>query len=387
MEGSHRRQRREADQDRVPPGQEGPEEHLVKGDRRWGWLRRFAVVVGALLVAAGLLLIADVNGSSIRVLGNQKFAVPPKTSGCSGVTALASGALRVPITVSSVSSEVEASVNVCVDGQGPFPFVIDTGASSSAIDLSLAQRLHLPKLGSPLRYAGIGCTGITQLEELTTWSMAGLALAGQPIAAQTIPGWGGEGEPVGLLGADVLSRFGALRFDFAAQTMTVSGIQAPAPNGPSLVTGPLASPIPSDLVSGPPSSISGLRVAESLNYAVATTFVHFRGAAQDVVFELDTGASRSVVGAAVTRTLDLTKTTLLGEIQTACSRITVPLVQSGPWSVNNVQLAPSMLRSTDLGQLGPRGINGLLGLDELSRFEYAIIDFKGATLALGPRRH
>jgi len=46
-----------------------------------------------------------------------------------------------------------------------------------------------------------------------------------------------------------------------------------------------------------------------------------------------------------------------------------------------------MLRSTDLGQLRPTGINGLLGLDELSRFEYAIIDFKGATLALGPRRH
>ena len=84
--------------------------------------------------------------------------------------------------------------------------------------------------------------------------------------------------------------------------------------------------------------------------------------------------------------LGLTKTTFLGEMQTSCSRITVPLVQSGPWSVNNVQLAPLMLRSTDLGQLRPTGINGLLGLDELSRFEYAIIDFKGATLALGPRR-
>jgi hypothetical protein len=46
-----------------------------------------------------------------------------------------------------------------------------------------------------------------------------------------------------------------------------------------------------------------------------------------------------------------------------------------------------MLRSTDLGQLRPTGIEGLLGLDELSRFEYAIVDFKGATLALGPRRH
>jgi|BarGraIncu00222A_1022003.scaffolds.fasta_scaffold18984_2 hypothetical protein len=387
MEGSHRRRRRETGHDRVRPSQEAPEEHLVKRDRGWGWLRRFAIVVGAMLVAAGLLLVAHVNSSSIRVLGNQKFALPSTTSGCSGGVALAGGAFRVPIKVSSVGSEVEASVNVCVDGQGPFPFVIDTGASSSAIDLSLAQRLHLPMLGSPQRYAGLGCTGTTQFEELTAWSMAGLPLAGQPITAQTIPGWGGEGEPVGLLGADVLSRFGALRFDFAAQTMTLPGFEAPAPNGPSLVTGPLASPIPSNLISVPPSSISGLSVTEGPNYAVATALVHFRGADQDEVFELDTGASRSVVRTSLTRKLGLASTSFLGEIQTSCSKITVPLVQSGPWSLNNVQLAPLMLRSTDLGQLRPTGINGLLGLDELSRFEYAIIDFKGATLALGPPRH
>jgi hypothetical protein len=355
-------------------------------DRRWGWPLRFAVVVGAVLIAAALLVITHADSPSTRVLGNQKFALPPETSGCSGVTALPSGAFRVPITVGSVSSDVQASVNVCIDGQGPFPFVIDTGASSSAIDLSVARRLHLPKLGSPLRYAGIGCTGTTQLRELTMWSMAGLPLAGQPIAAQTIPGWGGEGEPVGLLGADVLSRFGALRFDFAAQTMTLPGIQAPAPDRPSVVTGPLAHPIPPDLISGPPSSIAGLRVTERPNFAVATTMVHFRGAAEGVAFELDTGASRSVVESSLARELDLSKTAFLGEMQTACSKVTVPLVRSGPWSVGNVQLASSMLRSTDLGQLGLSGIGGLLGLDALSRFVYAIIDFKGATLVLGSRR-
>jgi hypothetical protein len=203
------------------------------------------------------------------------------------------------------------------------------------------------------------------------------------MAAETIPGWGGEGEPVGLIGADVLSRFGALRFDFNAQTLTLPGIEAPAPDRPSLVTGPLARPIPPDLISGPPSSIAGLKVAERPDFAVATTSVHFTGA-KAVVFELDTGASRSVVATALTRELNLAKTDYFGEMRTACSSVTVPLVQSGPWSVGNVPLAPSMLRSTDIGQLR---INGLLGLDALSGFEYAIIDFKGATLALGPRRH
>jgi hypothetical protein len=349
-------------------------------------MRRLGVAAGALFVAGGLLLIAHGSGPSIHVLGNRSFALPPRTSGCHGVTALAGGALRVPITVSAVGSEVEASVNVCVDGQGPFPFVIDTGASSSAIDLGLAERLQLAKLGAPQQYAGIGCTGTAQFEELAAWSMAGLPLAGQPITAEAIPGWGGSGEPAGLLGADVLSRFGALRLDFAAQTMTLPGVQSATPSGPSLVTGPLTSPIPSNLISGPPSSITGLRVTEGPDYAVATASVHFRGADQDDVFELDTGASRSVVRTSLTRRLDLTKTTLLGEMQTSCSKIAVPLVQSGPWSMNSVQLAPLLLRSTGLGQLRPTGINGLLGLDELSHFDYVIIDFRGATLALGPRR-
>ena len=285
-----RRPGRETDQERVRPGHAVPGERPAGGDRRRGWPRRFAVVVGALLLAAVVLLAARGNGSSTRVLGTQKFALPPRTSGCSGVTALAGGAVRVPITVSSVGSEVEALVNVCVDGQGPFPFVIDTGASSSAIDLGVAQRLHLPKIGSPVRYAGIGCTGVTRLEGLTRWSMAGLPLAAQPIAAQTIPGWGGEGEPVGLLGADVLSRFGALRLDFAAQTMTLPGIQGPTPSGPSVVTGPLARPIPSELTGGPPGSISGLRVTERPGYALATTLVHFRGTGEGAVFDVDTGA-------------------------------------------------------------------------------------------------
>jgi len=386
MQGSHS-QRRETDQDQVRPGQEAPEEHRIKRHRRRRRLGRIAVAVGALLVAAGLIQLEHAHSSSIRVLGNQKFALPPENSGCRGVTPLSSGAFLVPIKVSSVGSAVEALVEVCLEGQGPFPFVIDTGASSSAIVLSLAQHLHLSMLGLPQRYAGVGCTGTAQFEELTAWSMAGLPLAGQAITAQTIPGWGGEGEPVGLLGADVLSRFGALRFDFAAQSMTLPGVEGPTRNGPSLVTGPLASPIASDLISGPPGSLSGLRVTEGPNYAVATTVAHFRDADRDEVFELDTGASRSVVRTSLARKLGLANTAFRGEIQTSCSKTTVPLVQSGQWSLNSVRLAPTMLRSTDLGQLRPAGINGLLGLDELSRFEYAIIDFTGATLVLGPALH
>jgi len=386
MQGSHS-QRPEADEDQDRPGQEGPEEQRIKRRRHRRWLTGIAVGVGAVLIAGGLIQLEQTRSSSMRVLGDQKFALPAENSGCGGVISLSGGAFVVPIKVSSVGSAVEALVELCLEGQGPFPFVVDTGASSSAIVLSLARHLHLSMLELPQRYAGVGCTGTAQFEELTAWSMAGLPLAGQAITAQTIPGWGRQGEPVGLLGADILSRFGAVRFDFAAQTMTLPGTEGPARNGPNLVTGPLASPIPSDLISGPPSSLSGLSVIEGPNYAVATTTVHFRDADRYEVFELDTGASRSVVRTSLARKMGLVNTAFRTEIQTSCSKTTVPLVQSGPWSINRVRLAPTMLRSTDLGQLRPAEINGLLGLDELSRFQYAIIDFTGATLALGPALH
>ena len=47
-----------------------------------------------------------------------------------------------------------------------------------------------------------------------SWSLEGVALAPQQLTAATLPQMGGKGEPDGLLGSDVLSRFGAVRIDF-----------------------------------------------------------------------------------------------------------------------------------------------------------------------------
>ena len=58
--------------------------------------------------------------------------------------------------------------------------------------------------------------------------MAGVALAPQDLTAATLPDFGVPGQPYGLLGSDVLSRFGAVRIDFTAQTLTLGGPQGPA---------------------------------------------------------------------------------------------------------------------------------------------------------------
>ena len=129
------------------------------GARR-GWLIAAIVAIGATVLALGLA--AAVSGpnhgrASVHVEPEVSFALPPASAGCGGVTTLPGGAEKVPLTVSTVAGQVAESVNVCIDGRGPFPFVLDTGAGQSTIDAGLARRLHLPSAGSAslLRWRGL----------------------------------------------------------------------------------------------------------------------------------------------------------------------------------------------------------------------------------------
>jgi hypothetical protein len=344
-------------------------------------------VIGALLVIGAAVVATHPFASPVYLVSGPQLVLPPRSLGCSGVTTMPDGASVVPITVTRAGSQAAMVVDVCLEGTGPYPFLIDTGASSTVIDRTLAQRLHLPKVGSPQRYFGIGCSLTTQQERLSAWSVAGLALASQTVAVQDSPGLGAKGSIDGLLGADTLSRFGAVRFDFAAQTMTFPGPESPLPKKRSQVRGPRPTPIPAALLSGTPRAIAGLTVVEGPTYTVAAAAIHFSGSNGGVFLGLDTGSSRSVVDPSLTSVVKLASTNLAEREQTVCSSITMPIVHSGPWSIGAFRLVPLTIGSTSLGQLTNSGILGLLGLDELSRYRYVVIDFTGAALAFGPLAH
>jgi hypothetical protein len=297
---------------------------------------------------------------------------------------MADGAFRIPITVSRSNESTVLSANVCFGNEGPFAFVIDTGASPSVIDFHLAKRLHLLSAGSASRYFGAGCSGTTRPESVVSWSVAGLVLAPQTVAVQAIPGFGGQGEPDGLIGADALSRFGALRIDFASHTLTVPSEQGPPPTSQGLVSGPGPSPLPSALTGGPEGTVVDLRVAEGPGYAVAVTDLYFPPARRSLVFALDTGSSRSLVDSSLVGQLRLTRTNLEDRVSTVCSTGVTKLVRSGDWEAGPVTLPDSLLADMSLGQVSRSGIDGLLGSDVLSRFSYSTIDFRGARLVLGP---
>ena len=153
------------------------------------------------------------------------------------------------MTVSVVAGQVAETLDVCIGDQGPYPFILDTGAGQSTIDAGLAHRLHLASAGPATEFAGVGCTGTARPVSVGAWSIDGVALSAQQLTAATLPQMGGKGEPVGLLGSDVLSRFGSIRVDFGAGALVLPGAEGTALSQSSAFTGPLGT-VPATLTQG-----------------------------------------------------------------------------------------------------------------------------------------
>jgi hypothetical protein len=128
--------------------------------------------------------------------------------------------IDVLATSSRPNRETLALVPVYIDGRGPLPFALDTGASRSLISAALAVRLHLPARGSAGMLQGV--TGAATAENYTvvSWRAGSVALPpstiaaiGSPTAAAP-PSTGTLHGPVGLLGSDVLSRYGKIAIDY-----------------------------------------------------------------------------------------------------------------------------------------------------------------------------
>jgi hypothetical protein len=334
----------------------------------------FAVTAATALGAGGR--------PGVRVEPEPNFALPSAAAGCGGVTALPGGAARIPVTVSQVAGQVAESVNVCLQGQGPFPFVLDSGDGESTIDSGLAARLHLPSAGSALQFSGVGCSGVAKPVTVSTWSVEGQPLAGQELTAAHLPQIGGKGEPDGLLGADVLASFGAVRLDFGAGTLTFAGPQGAEATGSSRVRGPKGPP-PSPLLTGGQTGTT-VPVTSVLSPGNTSLLVRLRfGTGPARTFAVDTGSSQTVVATAVARTQHLRATNLAQRQSTVCSTITTPLVHSGMWSIPGVKLAQQLIDNTDFGPISSGGLVGLLGSDQLIRFGWVIFDFQGGRLVLG----
>ncbi len=319
-------------------------------------------------------------GSKSKIAGIVQFALPPAGQGSSGAKRLAGGGTRLPVTVSTRQSQVAGIANVCIDGKGPFPFLIDTGAQGSVLTASLATRLGLPKIGPPVVIGGAGCSAKAQVSRVTNWNVAGMALRPQFVTYLKIPLFGGRGEPDGLLGSDVWSRFGAMRLDFARGDITVPSPEQPGPASKTTISRPSAAPVPAALLHARPAVIAPMTVTSQPGSTAITVKIRF-GTQPPLVFAPDTGASQSAVDTVVAMGAGLASAHARIRQGTVCTVAVFPEVKTGPWSVAGLRLRPQVLGVT--GLLHTAGVAGLIGSDQMSRFGSVIFDYAGGRLVLG----
>jgi predicted aspartyl protease len=321
------------------------------------------------------------NAAKVHVEPQVAFALPPAASACNGATPQAGGGEKIPLTVSVVAGQVAETLDVCIGNQGPYPFILDTGAGESTIDAGLAHRLHLASAGAATEFAGVGCTGTARPVSVGAWSLDGVELAPQQLTAATLPQMGGKGEPDGLLGSDVLSRFGGVRVDFRAGALVLPGPEGPPLAQSTLFTGP-QSPVPAALTEGENGTTVPLTVTPLTGDVSLSVAVRFAGGPRRE-FVVDTGSSQSVMASGVARAQGLKSSELAQRQSTVCSVITVPLVHSGSWSVPGLALHPQLIGSTDFGTITASGTLGLLGSDQLRRYGWVILDYAGGQMVLG----
>lgn len=124
----------------------------------------------------------------------------------------------VPDSVLAASSDVSdrVTVPVTVNGRGPFPFIVDTGSTTTVVSDALAAQLRLPGAGNLLVKAATGpveSSGV-RVESLAVGGRRFSDMHMPVLARQNIGG-------LGILGIDAVSRQ-KLVMDFRANQMLLT---------------------------------------------------------------------------------------------------------------------------------------------------------------------
>lgn len=130
--------------------------------------------------------------------------------------------ITVPVkVVKGPNGATEVLLPVTIDGQGPFTFLLDTGASSSVIDTPVAQRLGLPVTGSPTPVTGIASQSTETPVQVKSWHIGKINLPSMSVGSLALFGsQRGQGLQ-GLIGSDIWSMFGSITINYSGQTLIV----------------------------------------------------------------------------------------------------------------------------------------------------------------------
>lgn len=164
------------------------------------------------------------TGCTINVKAGQSGS--PSTSAGKGTT------VHVKVLTGQGGSTL-VIVPVTINGHGPYDFALDTGASQSLIDHTLAGSLGLPAQGSPQPISGVGGNEPAVPVRINKWNIGAIDLPPSTIASAGLTQLHQGAHIRGLIGSDIWRQFGTITIDYAGSTLTVYRKLASVPLTPS----------------------------------------------------------------------------------------------------------------------------------------------------------
>jgi hypothetical protein len=270
------------------------------------------------------------------------------------------------------------TVGVCIGKSGPYRFVVDSGSTRSIVASGLASSLHLKRAGS-IALGGSGCATTGSLVKTPAVHLKAVAIAPQQMVSANLSSWSGK-RVDGVLGSDILGRFGAIKFDLTKHTLTFAGAEGPAPVSHALIIGKAGATLPATLMTGAPAAQVPITIVQSPG-SIAT-FTNVSVANQGpYAFLVDTGSPTSSISAATGVHLAADKGSGTAPGGVGCTG-TVPTLVSTSLAMGSAPPITLALHAVKINGPQRAGIVGALGLDVLGNYGAIVIDYEGANLAL-----
>ena len=258
--------------------------------------------------------------------------------------------------------ETRLSVEVRVNGQGPYHFIVDSGADTSAVGLRIAQNLALP-LGTPAILNGMTARNLVDRVKIARLNLGPSTISDLEVPALREGDLGGDG----LLGIDALVRQ-RLMMDFDKHLIQVEDARVPMKYNPG------------DIVI----------IARRQHGQLILAEVKASGFRLDAV--IDTGTEITIGNSALRQKL-LRRRTKMSTVDVI--GVTGTTVKLDLATIDELQLGPVLLRNVPIAfaDVPPFKLFGLadqpallLGTDILENFRRVSLDFRARKVRFQLRR-